>query len=185
MTMYGYARVSAADQNPQLQIDALEAAGCEIRQETGSGARLDRPGLAAVLDIMQPGDVLVTWRFDRLGRDAWHLLSIVRDLETRGCTYRSLTEGLDSGTPFGRFGLQILAAVAEMERTTIRERQRAGIAAARRAGRTGGRPNALPPDTVLEAAAMVAAGASVRRAAKVLRVPRSTLQRALQRSAEP
>lgn len=179
VTLYGYARVSAIDQNAQLQLDALAAAGCEIYKETGSGARTDRPVLAAVLARMVAGDVLVSWRFDRVGRDAWHLLSIIRDLEAKNCTYRSITEGLDSGTPFGKFGLQVLAAVAEMERTTIRERQRAGIAAAKRAGRTGGRPNALPPETVRLARTMIADGASSNAAARALRVARATLQRAL------
>lgn len=179
MATYGYARVSTTDQNPQMQIDALTAAGCEIQVETESGARTDRPVLTALLAEMRPGDTLVTWKFDRLGRDAWHLLSIVRDLEGRGCTYRSLTEGLDSGTPFGRFGLQILAAVAEMERATTKERQRAGIAAAKRAGRPHGRPYALPPETVEQARAMIASGSSGNRTARALRVPRSTPQRVL------
>jgi DNA invertase Pin-like site-specific DNA recombinase len=179
MSLLGYARVSSGDQNPQLQIDALTAAGCAVHMETGSGARTDRPVLAALLAGMQPGDILVSWKFDRIGRDAWHLLSLVRELEARGCVYRSLTEGLDSSTTFGRFGLQILAAVAEMERATTRERQRAGIAAARRAGRAHGRPQALPPETVEQARSMVGAGSSINRAARALRVPRSTLQRAL------
>lgn len=179
MTVYGYARVSSADQNPALQTEALEAARCEVHVETGSGAKTDRPVLIALLARMQPGDALVSWKFDRIGRDAWHLLSIVRELEARGCVYRSLTEGLDSSTTFGRFGLQILAAVAEMERQTTRERQRAGIVAARRAGRAHGRPHALAPETVEQARAMVGAGSSMNRAARALRVPRSTLQRAL------
>lgn len=179
MPLYGYARVSSVDQNPALQIEALEAAGCEVHIETGSGARIDRPVLTELLARMRPGDSLVSWRFDRIGRDAWHLLSIVRELEARGCIYRSLTEGLDSSTTFGKFGLQVLAAVAEMERETTRERQRAGIAAAKRAGRPHGRPHALAPETVEQAHAMVATGSSINRAARALRVPRSTLQRAL------
>lgn len=183
MTHYGYARVSSADQNPQLQVDALTAAGCEIHIETASGARTDRPVLTALLARMERGDVLTTWRFDRLGRDAYHLLSIVRALEGRGCTYRSLTEGLDSATAFGKFGLAILGAVAEMERTTTRERQRAGIAAAKRAGRHHGRPQSLAPETIEQARTMIEAGSSANRAARALRVPRSTLQRALAQSA--
>lgn len=179
MTLFGYARVSAADQDPQLQIDALTSAGCEVHTETGSGARTDRPVLTGILARMQPGDVLVSWKFDRVGRDAWHLLSIIRELEARGCSYRSLTEGLDSTTTFGRFGLQLLAAVAEMERATTRERQAAGMAAAKRAGRRHGRPQSLAPDTVELARSMVAEGSSINRAARALRVPRSTLQRAL------
>jgi len=179
MPIYGYARVSAADQNPQLQIDALTAVGCDVHVETGSGAKADRPVLTGILEKMQAGDVLVSWKFDRIGRDAWHLLSIVRELEVRGCVYRSLTEGLDSSTTFGRFGLQILAAVAEMERATTRERQQAGIAAARRAGRLHGRPDALPRETVDLADGMVSGGSSINGAARALRVPRTTLQRAL------
>ena len=180
MATYGYARVSSVDQNLALQLDALGAAGCDrIFEETESGAKTNRPVLAALLDQVQAGDQVVSWRFDRMGRDAWHLLGLVRELEARGASYRSLTEGLDSSTPFGAFGLQILAAVAQMERTTTRERQRAGIAAAKRAGRPHGRPHALPPETVGLARGMIAGGASGNAAARALRVSRATLQRAL------
>jgi DNA invertase Pin-like site-specific DNA recombinase len=110
----GYARVSTRDQNPQLQIDALLAAGYqEIHEEAGSGAKTDRPVLVALLDRLQPSDVLISWKLDRVGRSARHTLEILDGLGARGIVYRSLTEGLDTSTPIGTFGLTVLAAAAE------------------------------------------------------------------------
>jgi DNA invertase Pin-like site-specific DNA recombinase len=140
----GYARVSTQDQDPALQLDALERAGCErIYRETASGAQRDRPELKAALDYMRDGDTLVVWRLDRLARSMKQLIETVEDLEARGVGFRSLTESIDTTTAGGRLVFHIFGALAEFERSIIRDRTRAGLAAARARGRTGGRPPVL------------------------------------------
>ena len=128
----GYARVSTHDQNPQLQIDALDQAGCErIFTEKASGAKRDRPELKAALDYMREGDTLVVWKLDRLGRDLKHLVTIVQDLTDREIGLRVLTgQGaqIDTTTAAGRLIFGIFAALAEFERELIRERTVAGNA---------------------------------------------------------
>jgi DNA invertase Pin-like site-specific DNA recombinase len=178
----GYARISTSDQNPQLQIDALRAAGCdEIADETGSGLK-DRPVLMGLLGRLKPGDVLVSWKLDRLGRSAKNVLEIIEDLRGRGIEYRSITEGLDTSKPFGRFALTILAAISEMERETIVERVRAGIAARRRAGGRIGRPDSMAPEQLEHARDLVKSGRSLRETARMIGVPRSTLSDSLRRT---
>ncbi|SFJ90388.1 recombinase family protein [Jannaschia pohangensis] len=144
----GYARVSARDQSPDLQIDALRAAGCaRIFTEQASGAARDRAALAAALDHAREGDTLVVWKLDRLARSTRQLIETVEDLQGRGVGFQCLTQdGLDTTTPGGRLIFQVFAAIAEFERETIRERTRAGLAAARVRGRVGGRPRALGPE---------------------------------------
>ena len=139
-TSFGYARVSTPDQHPALQVDALTATGCyRVFIETASGARADRPVLAQVLDQLRPGDTLVVWKLDRLGRSLRHLLDTVTGLADRGIGFRSLQEALDTTTPGGRLVFHVFAALAEFERDLIRERtSRAGRRRAR--GRNGGRP---------------------------------------------
>jgi DNA invertase Pin-like site-specific DNA recombinase len=140
MTDIGYARVSTTDQDPSLQIDALKVAGCErIFVEHASGARIDRPELARALDYVRSGDALIVWKLDRLGRSLPHLIEVVRDLETRGVGFCSLTEGMDTTTPGGKLIFHIFGSLAEFERDLIRERTMAGLAAARARGRVGGR----------------------------------------------
>lgn len=142
----GYARVSTADQNIDLQNDALTKAGCErIFTDTVSGAKADRPGLAESLAFLRPGDTLTVWKLDRLGRSLPHLLETVRGLEERGIGFQSLQESLDTTTPGGKLVFHVFAALAEFERDVIRERTRAGLAAARARGRKGGRPRAMTP----------------------------------------
>lgn len=142
----GYARVSTLEQNLSLQRDALLAAGCErILEDAVTGAAADRPGLARALDILRPGDTLVVWRLDRLGRSLAHLIALVGDLGARGIGFASLTEHIDTGTPAGRLTFHIFGALAEFERGLVRERTMAGLAAARARGRRGGRPPALDP----------------------------------------
>ena len=185
--IYGYARVSTVDQDLLLQRRALEAAGCdEIAVETASGAqwgRIGRPVLDGLLARLQPGDQLVAWKLDRVGRSTIELLTLVRDLKARGVTYRSLTEQIDTSRddPAQDAFLTIMSAIAEMERRRIKERQAAGIAARKAEGLPHGRPWAMPPETIRKAMAMMADGVSVNRAAKAVGVPRSSLQRALQR----
>ncbi len=146
--LLGYARVSAAEQDPALQQDALTAAGCYrtfTDTDTASGVDPARTELMAVLDQLRPGDTLVVWRLDRLGRSVQDLIALVVDLRARDVGFRSLTEGIDTTTPGGRVVLVVLAGLAEMERELIRERTIAGLAAARGRGRRGGRPVRMSP----------------------------------------
>lgn len=157
--LLGYARVSDASQNHDLQMDALRAAGCErVFVETASGARADRSELAKLLDQARAGDALVCWRLDRLGRSLRHLTEIAERLERRGIALRSLTESIDTGTPSGRFLFHILGALGQMEREIIVERTRAGLRAAAARGRRGGRPAALDEGKVRAARALLASG---------------------------
>ena len=140
----GYARVSTPDQSLALQTDALQAAGCErLFTDTISGARVERPGLAAALSTCRPGDTLVVWKLDRLGRSLPHLVETVRDLAARGVGFKSVQEQLDTTTSGGKLIFHVFAALAEFERDLIRERTNAGLAAARARGRKGGRPKGV------------------------------------------
>jgi DNA invertase Pin-like site-specific DNA recombinase len=142
--LLGYARVSTTDQQPQLQVDALERAGCyRVFTETASGARTDRPVLEQVLDQLRPGDTLVVWKLDRLGRSLRHLVDTITELAERGVGFPSLQEAIDTTTPGGKLVFHVFAALAEFERDLIRERTTAGLAAARARGRHGGRPSVL------------------------------------------
>ena len=142
--LVGYARVSTQDQKPELQLDALTAAGCEkVFEEKASGALRDRPQLQAALDYMRDGDTLVVWKLDRLARSIKQLIETVEMLEERGVGFRSITEAIDTTTSGGRLVFHIFAALAEFERSIIRERTVAGLASARARGRFGGRPPSL------------------------------------------
>ena len=152
----GYARVSTQDQNTELQIDALKQAGCErIFEEKASGAKRDRPELKAALNYIREGDTIVVWKFDRLARSLRQLIGTVEELEGRGIGLKSLTENIDTGTSGGRLVFHIFGALAEFERSIIRERTVAGLQAARARGRVGGRPKALTEDDVAAARAML------------------------------
>ena len=142
--LIGYARVSTQDQRPELQRDALLAAGCErLFEEKASGASRERPQLQAALAFMREGDTLVVWKLDRLARSVKQLIETVEDLEARGMGLRSLTETIDTTTSGGKLIFHIFAALAQFERSIIRERTTAGLIAARERGRVGGRPRAL------------------------------------------
>jgi DNA invertase Pin-like site-specific DNA recombinase len=178
--LVGYLRVSSADerQSLDLQRDALLAAGVDERHlhlDKASGARDDRPGLNACLADLRPGDVLVVWKLDRLGRSLPHLLAIVADLKARGVAFRSLTERMDTTTPHGEFLFSVFGALAQYERALTRERVLAGLAAARRRGRKGGRPPALDPEKVEQIVAALEGGASKASVCRTFKVPRSTL----------
>ena len=140
----GYARVSTTDQNLDLQQDALEAAKCErVFIDTASGAKSQRPGLAEALQCCRPGDTLVVWKLDRLGRSLLHLVETIRDLVARGVGFKSLQENIDTTTSGGKLIFHIFASLAEFERDIIRERTNAGLSAARARGRKGGRPKGV------------------------------------------
>lgn len=179
MTVLGYARVSTAHQSVAPQVQALKTAGAErIWQEIASGARSDRPELAALLAQAQPGDVLTVWRLDRLGRSLPHLLTVVAQLDAQGVELRSLTEAIDTTTPGGRLTFHVFGAVAEFERALAAERTAAGVAAARAAGRIPGRP-ALPAATIDAVRRLDQSGASRASIARMLGISRSSVYRAL------
>jgi DNA invertase Pin-like site-specific DNA recombinase len=177
----GYARVSTVDQNPDLQIDALKAAGCSRIFTDKAGGTLDkRPKLDQVLDHLREGDTLVVWRLDRLGRSLRDLIDTVTQLAERGVGFKSLTEGLDTTTAGGRLVFHIFGALAEFERELIRERTNAGLAAARARGRRGGRPVSMTPDKVKVAQQMYdSRDHTVEAIATTLGVSRKTIYRHL------
>src|SRR4051795_9339130 len=186
--LIGYVRVSTADerQSTDLQRDALRAAGVDerhIHEDRASGGRDDRQGLKACLEYLTGGDVLVVWRLDRLGRSLPHLVKTVAGLRARGVGLRSLSETIDTTTATGELVFHLFASLAQYERALIRERVVAGLEAARRRGRRGGRPRRLDAERVAAAKAMLAEGKSLSAAARVMGVPRSTLVDALHRAA--
>lgn len=137
----GYARVSTEEQATDAQAIELKATGCdEIVTEHGSGASRARPALARLLDGIQAGDVLVVVRLDRLARSVSHLLDVIEELTLKGAHFRSLRDPIDTSTPQGMFSLQVLGAVAQLERALISERTKAGIKAAKAKGRLPGNP---------------------------------------------
>ena len=145
--LIGYARVSTFDQNPDLQKDALEKAGCEkIFTDTVSGTVPQRPALTKAKEILRKGDTLVVWRLDRLGRSLKDLIEWLNYLDTEGVALKSLQESIDTSTPSGKLIFHIFGALAEFERQLIIERTQAGLSAARARGRLGGRPKTLDAD---------------------------------------
>jgi DNA invertase Pin-like site-specific DNA recombinase len=180
MALVGYARVSTLDQDASLQRDALAAAGCaKLFEDRASGARTDRPGLAQALAFLRDGDVLVVWKLDRLGRSLAHLVETVAALAARGVGFRSLTEAIDTTTPGGRLVFHLFGALGEFERDLIRERTRAGLAAAAARGRRGGRRPVVTDDKLRRAQTLMAQGLTVREAAARLRIGKTALYEAL------
>src|SRR3954462_436134 len=181
----GYARVSTEDQRLDLQRDALAAAGCHRTfEDPASGARAARPGLAAALSHLRRGDTLVVWRLDRLGRTTHQLVGLLERFEREGIRLRSLQDGIDPSSVMGRAMLQIGAVFAEMERNLLRERTRAGLAAARARGRRGGGKPRLSADGLDTARRLMADPTlSMEEVASRVGVGRTTLYRALGRGA--
>lgn len=184
--LLGYARVSTGDQDAQLQLDALTNAGCyRIFTDTASGALESRPELDKLLDQIRPGDTLVVWRLDRLGRSIRHLINHMDALQQQGIEFKSLQENIDTSSSGGRLVFNIFASLAEFERDLIRERTNAGLAAARARGRTGGRPSSLSPDKLRTAKRLYEQkDMTVAQIGEVLGVSRSTVYRALRRNAK-
>ncbi|MFB0626075.1 recombinase family protein [Streptomyces sp. AB3(2024)] len=181
--LIGYARVSTDDQEALLQHDALTLAGCaRIFTDKASGKNTDRPELTAALDYLRPGDTLCVWKLDRFARSLIDLVTLVDSLTVRGIGFKVLTGALasiDPNTPDGRLMLQVVGAMAEFERSLIKDRTRAGLDAARAQGRTGGRPAVMDADKLAAAKARRDKGESVTAIAKALGVSRATLYRAL------
>jgi len=185
--LIGYARVSTEDQNLGLQLDALAHAGCErIYQDEGiSGAATDRRALNDALAALAPGDVLVTWKLDRLGRSLAHLISITTRLEAEGIGFRSLSEAIDTTTASGRLLFHVMGALAEFERALISERTRAGMAAAKARGQHLGRERKVRDEDALWAhEAIVSGRLSQEEVCRTLDVSVPTLYRTLQRVAQ-
>jgi DNA invertase Pin-like site-specific DNA recombinase len=144
--LIGYARISTDDQNLNLQMDALQLAGCEkIYSDRISGAKAARPGLSLALEVARTGDVLVVWRLDRLGRSLKDLIETMETLGQRGIGLSSLQESITTTNNSGRLIFHLFGALAEFERNLISERTTAGLIAARKRGHRGGRPKALDP----------------------------------------
>ncbi len=188
--LVGYMRVSTDNdrQSTDLQRDALLAAGVDARhlfEDRASGAKDDRPGLAKALAFVQAGDVLVVWKLDRLGRSLSHLLAIVNSLKEQRIAFRSLTESMDTTTPSGELLFQVFGALAQYERALTRERVMAGLAAAKRRGRRGGRPPAIVGEKLDAILAALDGGMSKAAVCRNFGVKRTTLIETLARVGWP
>jgi DNA invertase Pin-like site-specific DNA recombinase len=180
----GYARVSTREQNLDMQVFALEDAGCEkIYEEVVSGAKADRPVLNNLIKQLREGDVIVVWKLDRLGRSLKHLIELVHILMQRNIGLCSLNDPIDTTTPQGRLIFNIFASLAEFERDVIKERTNAGLSAARARGRLGGRPRGIPKSseaTACAAETLYREGKlSVMQIAKKLNISKNTLYKYL------
>ena len=178
--LIGYMRVSSDGERQvlDLQRDALVSAGVDARhlfEDHAGGNRDDRAGLAKALAFLRPGDCLVVWKLDRLGRSLPHLLATVNDLKARGVAFRSLTEQMDTTTPQGEFLFHVFGALAQFERSLTQERVKAGLAAARRRGRLGGRPVVIDPEKLGAVIAALEHGASKAAVCRTFGIKRSTL----------
>ena len=178
----GYARVSTEDQNLDLRRDALTLAGCDcIYEEIISGRSADRPELEHCLKALRSGDTLLVWRLDRLGRSLANLVQLLSRFEQQGIGFESLSEKIDTTSAAGKLIFHVFAALAEFERNLIRERTKAGLAAARARGRKGGRKPSLNTAQKREIRALLSdPGIQVTDIAKRYGVSRTTLYRSVQ-----
>ena len=180
----GYARVSTKEQNLSMQIDALEKEGCKrIFQEKIGGAKSDRPQLKKMIEQLREGDVIITWKLDRLGRSLRDLVNLINEIQDKGAGLKSLNDSIDTTTPQGKLTFHLFASLAEFERDIIRERTKAGLEAARARGRKGGRPKGLSKeaqDKAMVAETLYKQGEmSVTEICKHLNIARSTLYKYL------
>jgi DNA invertase Pin-like site-specific DNA recombinase len=181
---YGYARVSTEDQNPAMQLAALKKAGCKtLFKDEVTGAHVNRPALIRCMKVLQTGDTLIVWKLDRLGRSLRDLIQMLDDFKQRGIKFRSLTEAIDTETPTGRAMWQMIGVLAELERSLIAERTRAGVKAAQRRGVKFGRKTKMTPDRLAHARQLINQGKTPTDTAKIMGIGRTTLYRALQREA--
>jgi len=181
--LIGYARVSTSDQDTAAQSAALKAAGCEVVfREKASGGRWDRPELHKLLGELRKGDVIVVWKLDRLSRSLRDVLTIMDRVQEKKAGFRSLTEEIDTTTPAGRMMMQMVGAFAEFERAMLKERTHAGLEAARKEGRIGGRPPKLKAQQRLEIVKLVTKGKKTAAdAARLFGVHPATVSRLLRK----
>lgn len=176
--LIGYARVSTADQNLMLQKNALQQAGCEkIFEDEMSGTKDNRPGLHKALEMLRANDTLIVWKLDRLGRSVKSLIELVSTLSAKNIHFKSLTDSIDTSTPSGRFFFHVMASLAQMERELIVERTKAGLDAAKKLGRVGGRKRSMTESKLASAKKLLATGALPKDVAKDLGVSIATLYR--------
>ena len=182
--LIGYARISTIEQDTKAQVMALQSAGCElVFREKASGGRWDRPELHKLLSQLRKGDVLVVWKLDRLSRSLRDVLTIMERVQERKAGFRSLTEAVDTTTPAGRTMMQMVGAFAEFERAMLKERTKAGLDAARKEGRIGGRRPKLKPQQQQEIVKLVKRGKKTAAdAARLFGVHPATVSRLLQRT---
>jgi DNA invertase Pin-like site-specific DNA recombinase len=178
---FGYTRVSTVAQTLHQQHDALKAVGVsKIYSDTMSGARDDRPGLAALMDQLRPGDTVVVWKLDRLGRNMLHILETVKALTERGVVLVSTSDGIDSSTAAGRMMIGVLGSLAEYERELVKERTALKRATSRATGTRFGRPRKVDDaEHISTAKRMRSDGHTAKDIAKYLGVSRATLYRYL------
>src|SRR5712691_2923361 len=176
---YGYARVSTDDQNTALQLAALKKAGCKtiFKDEGLSGATVKRPALTRCLKVLHPRDTLIVWKLDRLGRNLRDLITLLDELRTQGIKFQSLTEHIDTETAAGRAMWQMIGVLAELERSLITERTRAGVQAAKGRGVKFGRKPKLTAQQKRHARQLLDQGETVQDVANLLNVHRTTLYR--------
>lgn len=184
MTTFAYIRTSTSEQNSALQRDAIAAAGIPekyIYADAGVSSSLaSRPRLDALLDRLDDGDEVVVWKLDRLGRNTRNVLELIDTIKSKGATFRSVTEGISTAGPMGEAMLTIMTAFAQLERDTLMERTRAGLASARAQGRVGGRPSKVDEKTLGRIRKLAASGEYSRaEIAEMVQISRATLYRAL------
>lgn len=174
--LIGYARISTSEQTLDPQIDNLESEGCEkIFSDIASGAKSERPGLDEAIKFCRSGDTLVVWKLDRMGRSMSHLITVIKQFETQGVGFRSLTENIDTTTPGGRLVFHLFGALAEFERDLIRERVQAGLRSARARGRKGGRPPVSEETKEMARSLMANKELSIKQICDRLGIAKSTL----------
>lgn len=181
--LIGYVRVSTVDQNLDLQLDALKQVGCnKIYKDMASGTKTDRIGLSEVLKYIRSGDTLVVWRLDRLGRSLRHLIDTINQINDQGSYFRSLQENIDTSTSGGKLIFHIFGALAEFERDIIRDRTNAGLAAARKRGRIGGRRKIMDKEKIALAKSLFKDKTnSISSICEILNVSKTTLYRYLKK----
>jgi DNA invertase Pin-like site-specific DNA recombinase len=174
----GYCRVSTEEQNPDLQLTALNQAGCKrIFTDKASGANTKRPELIKCLNALNAGDVLTVWKLDRLGRSLRDLIALLDNLKERGVAFRSVTEAIDTTTPTGRAMWQMIGILAELEKSLIQERTKAGRAAAIARGVKMGRKNKLTTQQVEHARKLIDGGEQPRNVAASMDCSLATIYR--------
>jgi len=176
--LIGYVRVSTSDQNLNLQKEALLKIGCErIYEDEISGTIKERPGLNKTLEMLRAGDTLVVWKLDRLGRSVKNLISLISDLNSKDIHFKSITDSIDTSTPSGRFFFHVMASLAQMERELIVERTKAGLDAAKKLGRVGGRKRKMTNSKINSAKKLLASGVVPKDVAENLGISVATLYR--------